>query len=125
MVVHLIHFLVGGGIVTSYVSFTGHGVGPLLISFGGSSSATEVNFTQQQFGQLLGLDLKCSASLLGSAAIENLAFEVQPNSHSQQSGGSVPWFPCKRCAQGSRTFSSQDSHSSAVVFGGGSWTGLR
>ena len=28
-------------------------------------------------------------------------------------------------AQGSRTFSSRDSHSSAVVFGGGSWTRLR
>ena len=27
--------------------------------------------------------------------------------------------------QGSRTFSSWDSHSSAVVFRGGSWTGLR
>ena len=28
-------------------------------------------------------------------------------------------------AQGSRTFSSLDRHSSAVVFGGGSWTRLR
>ena len=28
-------------------------------------------------------------------------------------------------AWGSRTFSSQDSHSSAVIFRGGSWTGLR
>ena len=48
MVVHLIHFLVGEGgegIITSYVSLTGHGVGPLSFPFGGSSGATEVNFT--------------------------------------------------------------------------------
>ena len=28
-------------------------------------------------------------------------------------------------AWGSRTFSSWDRHSSVVIFGGGSWTGLR
>ena len=41
--------LLGGGVVvvTSYVSFTGHGVGPLLFPFGGSTSATKVHFTQQ------------------------------------------------------------------------------
>ena len=53
-------------------------MGPFSFPFGGSSSATEVNFTQQQLGQLLGLDLECSASLLGGATIEKLAFEAQP-----------------------------------------------
>ena len=78
MVAHLIHFLVGGGgVITSYVSLMGCSVGPLLFPFGGSSSATEVHFTRQQLGQLLGSDLECSASLLGSATIEKLAFEAQ------------------------------------------------
>ena len=46
MVVHLIHFLVGGGgVITSYVSLTGCGVELLSFPFGGSSGATEVNFT--------------------------------------------------------------------------------
>ena len=46
MVAHLIHFLVGGGgVITSHISLMGHGVGPLSFPFGGSSGATEVNFT--------------------------------------------------------------------------------
>ena len=90
----------GGGVITSYVSLMGHGVGPLSFPFGGSSSATEVNFTQQQLGQLLGPDLKHSASLLGGAAIEKLAFEAQPNGCSQKLGGSVPWLTCKRWCLG-------------------------
>ena len=65
----------GGGVITSYISFMGHGVGALLLPFGGSTSATQVHFTRQ----LLGPDLKCSASFLGGAAIEKLAFEAQPN----------------------------------------------
>ena len=36
----------------------------------------ELYFTIGQLGQLLGPDLKHSASLLGDAAIEKLAFEV-------------------------------------------------
>ena len=82
MVVCLIHFLVGGGrgrVITSHVSFMGHGVGPLSFPFGGSSRSTKVNFTRQQLGQLPGLHLKCSASLLGGAAIEKLAFEMEPD----------------------------------------------
>ena len=44
----LIHFLVGGGgVITSYISFMGHSVGPLSFPFGGSTSATQVHFTQQ------------------------------------------------------------------------------
>ena len=42
------HSLLGGGrggVVTSHVSLMGCGVGPLLFPFGGSSGATEVNFT--------------------------------------------------------------------------------
>ena len=43
------HSLLGGGrergVITSHVSLTGHGVGPLLFPFGGSSRSTEVNFT--------------------------------------------------------------------------------
>ena len=35
----------GGGVITSYISLTGCGVGPLSFPFGGSSGATEVNFT--------------------------------------------------------------------------------
>ena len=53
--------------------------GPLSFPFGGSSGATEVNFTWQQLGKLLGLHLKHSASLLGGATIEKLAFEAEPN----------------------------------------------
>ena len=79
MVAHLIHFLVGGGVITSHISFMGRGVGLLLLPFGGSAGATQVHFTQQQLGQLLGLDLKHSASLLGGATLEKLVFEVQPN----------------------------------------------
>ena len=82
MVAHLIHFLVGGGrgrVITSHISFMGHSVGPLSFPFGGSSRSTVVNLTRQQLGQLLGLHLKCSASLLGGAAIEKLAFEMEPN----------------------------------------------
>ena len=37
----------GGGVITSYVSFTGHGVGPISLPFGGSTGATQVHFTQQ------------------------------------------------------------------------------
>ena len=74
------HSLLGGGkgVITSYVSLMGRGVGPLSFPFGGSSGATEVNFTRQQLGQLLGPDLEHSASLLGGAAVEKLVFEVQP-----------------------------------------------
>ena len=74
------HSLLGGGrgAITSYISLMGHGVGLLSFPFGSPTRATEVHFTQQQLGQLLGSDLECSASLLGSAAIEKLAFEVQP-----------------------------------------------
>ena len=93
------HSLLGGGrggVITSHISLMGHGVGPLSFPFGSSSSATEVNFTWQQLGQLLGPHLKHSASLLGSATIEKLAFEMEPNSCSQKLGGSIPWFPCKR-----------------------------
>ena len=83
MVVGLIHFLVGGGgrgrVITSHVSLMGCSVGPLSFSFGGSSGSTEVNFTRQQLGQLLGPHLKCSASLLGGAVIEKLAFEMEPD----------------------------------------------
>ena len=41
------HSLLGGGVgvITSYVSFTGHSVGPLLFPFGGSAGATKVHFT--------------------------------------------------------------------------------
>ena len=45
------HSLLGGGrggVITSYVSLMGHGVGPLSFPFGGSRGATEVNFTRQQ-----------------------------------------------------------------------------
>ena len=35
----------GRGVVTSYISLMGCGVGPLLFPFGGSSNATEVNLT--------------------------------------------------------------------------------
>ena len=86
----------GGGVITSYVSLTGHSVGPLLFPFGSPTGATKVHFTWQQLGQLLGLDLQHSASLLGGATIEKLAFEAQPNGCSQKPGGSVPWFLCKR-----------------------------
>ena len=74
--------LVGGGagVITSYVSFMGHGVGPLSFPFGGSAGATQVHFTQQYLGQLLGPDLKCCAGFLGCAAIEEFALEAQPNS---------------------------------------------
>ena len=43
------HSLLGGGVrvVTSYVSFMGHGVGPLSFPFGGSTGATQLHFTQQ------------------------------------------------------------------------------
>ena len=35
----------GGGVITSYVSFMGHGMGPLSFPFGGSAGATQVHFT--------------------------------------------------------------------------------
>ena len=37
--------LLGGGfsVITSYVAFTGSGVGPLVFSFGSSASATKVH----------------------------------------------------------------------------------
>ena len=43
------HSLLGGGVrvVTSYVSFTGHSVGPLMFPFGSSPSATKVHLPQQ------------------------------------------------------------------------------
>ena len=37
----------GVGVVTSYVSFTGHGVGPLTFPFGSSAGATKVHLPQQ------------------------------------------------------------------------------
>ena len=42
------HSLLGGGrggIITSYVSLMGHGVGLLSLPFGGSTGATQVHFT--------------------------------------------------------------------------------
>ena len=42
------HSLLGGGrggVITSYVSLTGCGVGPLLLPFGSPTRATQVNFT--------------------------------------------------------------------------------
>ena len=115
-----------GGSSPAMSFLPGHSVGPLSFPFGGSRGATEVNFTQQQLEQLLGPDLKCSASLLGGAAIEKLAFEVQPNGCSQKPGWVHTVVPMQETMLGgSRTFSSWDRHSSAVIFRGGSWTGLR
>ena len=37
----------GEGVITSYVSFMGHGVGPLSFPFGSPTRATQVHFTQQ------------------------------------------------------------------------------
>ena len=43
------HSLLGGGVrvITSYVSFTGHGVGPLTFPFGSPTRATKVHLPQQ------------------------------------------------------------------------------
>ena len=79
------HSLLGGGgggrgrVITSHISFMGCSVGLLSFPFGGSSGSTEVNLTSQQLGQLLGPHLKHSASLLGGATVEKLAFETEPN----------------------------------------------
>ena len=37
----------GGGVITSYISLMGHSVRQLSLPFGGSTSATQVHFTQQ------------------------------------------------------------------------------
>ena len=102
-----VYFLEGGWrgrLITSHISLTGRGVRLLMFALGSSSRSTKVNLTQQQLWQLFGSHLKHSASLLGSAAVEKLAFEMEPDRCSWKPGGSIPWFLCERCGPGQDDF---------------------
>ena len=115
----------GGGVITSYVSFMGHGVGLLSLPFGGLHQCHPGTLypTVAWTAAWPGPQTWCKPSL-AMLPLKNLCLRHNQMAAASSWVGPYHGSHARDTTWGSRTLSNWDSHSSAVVFRGGSCTSL-
>ena len=124
--VHLIHFLVGGGgsspaMSPSWAAVWDHFHFPLVAP----PEPPRYTLPDNSLDSCLAQTSNIVQASLVVLLLKNLHLRCSQMAAARSWVGPYHGSHVRDAAQGSRTLFSQDRHSSAVVFRGGSWTGLR